>query len=116
MPAHDRVRPNHARQAEQAWPEPCHPDHECSISSAQPETLRSLPHRDIELMAQIQVLDLKPAPRLEPVEGKNKEQVKHGKHRIEDAPIPSHIAKPARTEFSGRTGVTRHPQPSGVLC
>jgi hypothetical protein len=52
MPAHDRVRLNHARQAEQVWPEPCHPDHECSVSSAQPETPRSLPHRDIELMAQ----------------------------------------------------------------
>lgn len=71
----------HARQVEQAWPEPCHPDHEYSISSAQPETLRSLPHRDIELVAQIQVLDLKPAPRLEPVEDKSKEQVKQGKHR-----------------------------------
>ena len=32
MPAHDCVRPNHARQAKQAWPEPCHPDHECSIN------------------------------------------------------------------------------------
>jgi len=69
MPAQDRVRPNHARQAEQVWPEPCDPDHECSISSAQSEAAaESLPHRDIELMAQIQVLDLKPAPRLEPVE------------------------------------------------
>jgi len=32
-----------------------------------------LAHRDIELMAQIQVLNLKPAPRLEPVEDKSKE-------------------------------------------
>jgi hypothetical protein len=68
MPAQDRVRPNYARQAEQVWPAPSDPDHECSISSAQSEPLRSLPHRDIELMAQIQVLDLKPAARLEPVE------------------------------------------------
>jgi hypothetical protein len=42
-------------------------DHECSISSAQSEPLRSLPHRDIELMAQIQVLDLKPTPRLDTI-------------------------------------------------
>jgi hypothetical protein len=81
MPAHDCVRPNHARQAEQIWPEPCHPDHECSVSSTQPETPWSLPHRDIELMAQKQVLDLKPPPRLEPVEDKRKEQVNEGKHR-----------------------------------
>jgi hypothetical protein len=67
MPAQDRVRPNHARQAEQVGPSPSDPDHECSISSAQSGPLRSLPHRDIELMAQIQVLDLKPTPRLEPV-------------------------------------------------
>src|SRR5262245_49448648 len=80
MPAHDRVWPNNARQTEEARPSPCHPDHECSISAAQLPTPRSLPHRDIELIAQIQVLDLKPAPRLEPIEGKSKEQVKQGKH------------------------------------
>jgi hypothetical protein len=39
-----------------------------------------IPHRDIELMTQIQVLDLKPASRLEPVEDRSKEQVKQGKH------------------------------------
>src|SRR5215510_2139 len=59
MPAHDRVRTNNARQAEEARPSPCHPDHECSISAAQLPTPRSLPHRDIELIAQMQVLDLK---------------------------------------------------------
>src|SRR5215510_8249035 len=80
MPAHDRVWPNHARQPEEARPAPCHPDHECSISAAQLPTPRSVPHRDVELIAQIQVLDLKPAPRLEPIEGKSKEQVKQGKH------------------------------------
>jgi hypothetical protein len=62
------------------------------------------PSAYIELMVQIQVLDLKPAPRLEPIEDKGNEQVKHRKHRMEDAPIPSHVAKPARTEFSGMTG------------
>src|SRR5215831_10381040 len=89
MPAKDRIRLNHARQAEQVWPEPCHPDHECSISSAQPETMRSVPHHDIELMTQIQVLDFKPAPRLEPVENQRKDQAEQGKHTVEDAPIPS---------------------------
>src|SRR5262249_48687658 len=51
MPAHDRVWPNNARQTEEGWPAPCDPDHECSISAAQPPTLRSLPYRDIELIA-----------------------------------------------------------------
>ena len=77
MPAQDRVRPNDARQTEQAATEPYHPDHECSISAAQLERLRSPPPLDIELMAQIQVLDLKSAPRLEAVKDKSKEQVKH---------------------------------------
>jgi hypothetical protein len=35
----------------------------------------------LETVAQIQIFDLKPAPRLEPVEDKGKEQVKQGKHR-----------------------------------
>ena len=47
----------------------------------EPETMRNPPHRDIELMAQIQVLDLNPAPRLEAIEDKRKEQVEQGKHR-----------------------------------
>ena len=42
--------------------------------------LGSLPHRDIELMAQIQVLDLKPAPRLEAIEDKRKDQAMQGNH------------------------------------
>jgi hypothetical protein len=37
--------------------------------SMQPKTLRSRAHRDIELMTQIQVLDLKPASRLEAAVG-----------------------------------------------
>jgi hypothetical protein len=81
MPAQDRVRPDHVREAEQFWPKPCDPDDECSISSAQSEPPRSLPHCDIELMAQIHVLDLKPMPRLEPVEAERKEQEKQDKHR-----------------------------------
>lgn len=67
--------------------------------------VRSLPHRDIELMSQIQVLDLKSAPRLEPPKGKNKEQVKQGKHRCR-AMCRFHLTlpSPARIESSGGTG------------
>jgi hypothetical protein len=42
--------------------------------------VRCAPHRDIELVAQIQVLDFKPTSRLEPVCDKNSEQVEQGKH------------------------------------
>jgi hypothetical protein len=58
-------------------------------------------------MTQIRVLDLKPAPRPEPVERKSKEQVKQGAHRVEDAPIASQIAKATRTEFSGGAAVSK---------
>jgi len=44
-------------------------------------------------MAQIQVLDLKPTPRLEPVEDESGEQVR-ANILMKDAPIASHIAKP----------------------
>ena len=81
----------------QVWPEPCDPDHECSINSAKPEPLRSL------LVAQIQVLDLKPAPRLEPVEDQSQEQIKQGRHRGAGcAPLPCHVAKPALDGIFGR--------------
>ena len=56
MPTQDRIRPNHARQVEQAWPEPCHPDQERSINPSQPRAMRRTPQGDIELMPQIQVL------------------------------------------------------------
>ncbi len=36
----------------------------------------------------------------------SKEQVKQGKHRGKNAPIPPHIAKPMPTEFSGGTTST----------
>ena len=52
--------------------------------------MRNPPHGDIELMAQIQVLDLEPAPRLEPVEDKSKEQVKQCKHR--DGRLPNSLS------------------------
>jgi hypothetical protein len=78
-------------------------DHHCSISSAQPETLRSLPHHDIELMAQIEILDLKPAPRLETVKNKNKQQMKQGKHRDGGCADSLLHCQPARMEFSEAT-------------
>jgi hypothetical protein len=82
-------------------------DHRCSISAAQSATQWGLSDRDIELMAQIQVLDLKSASRLEPVQDKRKEQVKNCKHRNGRCADLPHIAKPVRMEFSGGTGTER---------
>src|SRR5437879_8795177 len=53
-------------------------------------------------MAQAQVLNLEPAPRLEPAKGKNNEQMKQSKHRVEDAPIPTHVVKPRPNGTFGR--------------
>ena len=48
----------------------------------QPQTLRCVPQGDIELMSKKQILDFKPAPRLEQVGDKRAKQVKDGKHRM----------------------------------
>src|SRR5215204_2196523 len=61
VPAQNRVRPNHARQGEQIGPESCHPHQQRSINSMQPKATRCTSQRDVELMPQIQVLDVKPA-------------------------------------------------------
>jgi len=50
---------------------------------------RRTPHRDIELMPRIQVLDLKPARRLEAVRDKRNEQLNQGEHRDRCADSPS---------------------------
>jgi hypothetical protein len=70
MPPQDGVRLNDARQTEQAWPEPYHPDYEDSVTPAQPQMARCAPQGNIELMPKKKVLDFKPAPRLEQVGGK----------------------------------------------
>src|SRR5882757_1733342 len=40
MPAQDRIRPNDARQTEQVWPEPRHPDQKRAIWYPQPKPPR----------------------------------------------------------------------------
>jgi hypothetical protein len=48
----------------------------------QPQKPRCVPQRDIELMSKEEILDFKPAPRLEQVGDKRPKQVKDGKHRM----------------------------------
>jgi hypothetical protein len=67
MPPQNCVRLNHASQTKQAWPEPRHPYQEHPVTTTQPHTLRSTPQGNIELMPKKEILDFKPAPRLEQV-------------------------------------------------
>jgi len=77
------------------------------VGHSQLEAMRRTPHRDIELMPQIQILDFKPPPRLESVGNENNEQVQWGEH-CDEACVDSHSnCQPERMEFSGTTIGTR---------
>ena len=65
MPTQDGLRLNHLGDAAQVRPEPGHPYEQRAITAMQPKTRRCPPHSDRELMAEKQILGLKPAPRLE---------------------------------------------------
>ena len=67
MPSQDGLRLNHLHRIKQARPKPGHPYEQRAITAKQSETRRCLPHSDRELMAEKQILGLKPAPRLEQV-------------------------------------------------
>ena len=65
MPPQDSLRLNHLGHAAQVRPEPGHPYEQRAITAAQSKTRWCLPQSDRELMAEEQILGLKPAPRLE---------------------------------------------------
>src|SRR5512132_2687748 len=81
MPPQDRVRPNDAGQAEQAWPEKSHPYQQRPVAPAKLQPVRCTPQGNIELMPEKEVLDFKPAPRPEQVGDKRPKQLEHRKHR-----------------------------------
>jgi|KBSSwiStaDraftv2_1062776.scaffolds.fasta_scaffold1207961_2 hypothetical protein len=70
--------------------------------------MRGTPHRDIELMPQIQVLDFKPAPRPESVANESNEQMNQGKHRDRECADSLSYCQAVRTAFSGGTGHEFH--------
>jgi hypothetical protein len=78
--AESRVGLNDAGQTEQAWPEPSHPCQQCPVTPTQPQTVRCTPQGNVELMPKKEILDFKPAPRLEQIGDKRPKQIKH-KHR-----------------------------------
>src|SRR5262245_41547517 len=81
MPAKDGLRLNDMRRTEQAWPEPGQPHHQGPVTAAQSEARRRTPQGDAELMAKEQVLDFKPARRLEEVDDKYCKRMQGREHR-----------------------------------
>jgi hypothetical protein len=81
MPTQDGLRLNHLNRTKQVRPKSRHPYEKSTITPAQPKTRRCLPHSDGQLMAEKQILNLKPAPRFEQVGGKPSERVQDRKHR-----------------------------------
>jgi hypothetical protein len=65
MPTQDGLRLNHLHRTKKVRPEPGHPYEQRAITAKQSKTRRCPPHSDRELMAEKQILGLKPAPRLE---------------------------------------------------
>jgi hypothetical protein len=64
MPTQNSVRLQHLDRTNKARPEPGHPYEHRAISAAQSKTRWCPPQSDGKLMAQKQILTLKPAPRL----------------------------------------------------
>jgi hypothetical protein len=63
-------------------PAPRHPDHQGPVTLPQTQTLWWSSQDNVELMTQKEVLNFKPAPRLEQIGDKCSKQVDDRKHRI----------------------------------
>ena len=81
MPPQDRGRLNDPDQTEHARPQPGHPHQQCAITAPQPETWRSSPQGDVELMTEKEVLGFKSEPRLEQIGDIRSKEVDDRKHR-----------------------------------
>jgi hypothetical protein len=67
MPTQDGLRLNHLHRIKKARPKPRHPYEQRAIRPMQSKTRRRPPQSNDQLMAEKQILSLKPAPRLEQV-------------------------------------------------
>jgi hypothetical protein len=76
MPSQDGIGLNNLSHTEQAWPAPAGSGH-----SPQPETSWCSPQGDVELMPQKEILNFKPAPRLEQIGDKCGQQMEDREHR-----------------------------------
>jgi hypothetical protein len=81
MPTKDGLRLNHLGHTKQPRPNPGHPYEKCAIAVAQSKTRRRPPQCNGKLMAEKQILGLKPQPRLEEVGDEHSDRVQDRKHR-----------------------------------
>ena len=82
MPSQDGIGLNNLSQTEQAWPEPRHPHQQDPVTPPQPETSWCSPQGDVELMPQKEVLNFKPAPRLEQIGDIHSKQMDDRNHHF----------------------------------
>ena len=81
MPTQNGLGLHHLHRVNKARPKPRHPYKKSAITAAQSKTRWCPPHGDGELMAEKQILSLKPASRLEQVGDEHSERVQDRKHR-----------------------------------
>jgi hypothetical protein len=82
MPPQNGVRLNDPGQTKQARPASCHPYQQGAVTSPQAETLRCAPQDDVELMTKEEVLNFKPAPRLEQIGDIHSKQMDDRNHHF----------------------------------
>ena len=70
-------------RTEQARPETGHPYQQSAVNAVQSKTRRRPPQRNIELMAEKQILGFKPTPRREQISDEHSECVQDRKHRLQ---------------------------------
>ena len=105
MPTQDGLRLNHLHGTKKTRPKPRHPYEQRAITATQSETRWCPPQSDGLLMAEKQILSLKPAPRLEQVCDEHSGAYKIANIALNDAMILPYNANPGRMEFSERTGI-----------
>jgi len=79
MPTQDGLRLNHLHRIKKSRPKPGHPCEQRTITAKQSEPRWCPSQSDGQLMAEKQILSLKPAPRLEQVGDKHSERVQDRK-------------------------------------
>jgi hypothetical protein len=102
MPPKDGLRLNDLRRTEQARPELGHPDQQGPVTAAQPKARRRTPQGDAELMAEEQLLDFKPARRLEEVNDEHCERMQEREHLRDHAMILPDDATPKPDGIFGK--------------
>jgi hypothetical protein len=83
MPSQHSLRLDYLHRTKKARRKPGDPYEQHAITAKQSRTRRSASQSDSQLMAEKQILGLKPAPRLEQVDDDHAERAQDRKHRCE---------------------------------